>query len=99
MRTGVLTAPAVRISWTDCDRHGQLGVAALIVFVAGTALAVFGFPPVDFHEPTHYLGIMAPSCGLTRGTAALLGGSLRTGLRYNPASPLVVVGAAVLLVR
>jgi len=99
MTTDVQTAPTLRISWTDRDRHRQLGVAAVVVFVAGTALAVFGFPPIDLHEPTHYLGIMAPSCGLTRGTTAILSGSLSRGLRYNPASPLVVVAAAVLLGR
>lgn len=28
-------------------------------------LAIVGLPPISIHEPTHFLGIMGPSCGLT----------------------------------
>jgi hypothetical protein len=66
--------------------------------VAGL-LAVGGLPPVDLHGPLHDVGIMDPLCGMTRGTAAVLRGQLGRALAYNPASPLVVAAATLMLGR
>jgi len=82
----------VRVEWRWATRAE--GSALTVIVVAGTVvavvLAVFGFPGVDIHEPTHYLGIMVPSCGLTRGVVAFVRGVPSVGLRYNPATPVVL---------
>jgi hypothetical protein len=51
------------------------------------------------HGPLHYLGIMDPLCGMTRGTVAVLSGQLGRAVTYNPASPLLVATAILTLVR
>jgi Protein of unknown function (DUF2752) len=60
---------------------------------------VVGLPPVDLHGPLHYLGVMDPLCGMTRGTVAVLRGQLALAWAYNPASPPLVAGAALALGR
>ena len=87
-RSGV---PGVR--WVREDRHPALAPLAVGV------LAVVGLPPVDLHGPLHYLGVIDPLCGMTRGTVAVLRGQLGRAFTYNPASPLLVAGAALLLGR
>jgi hypothetical protein len=67
--------------------------------LAAGMLAVVGLPPVDLHGPLHYLGIMDPLCGMTRGTVAVLRGRLGQAVAYNPASPLLVTGAVLALGR
>ena len=67
--------------------------------LAAGMLAVVGLPPVDLHGPLHYLGIMDPLCGMTRGTVAVLRGRFGQAVAYNPASPLLVAGALLTLGR
>ncbi|MFP8958986.1 DUF2752 domain-containing protein [Streptomyces nanhaiensis] len=66
---------------------------------AGAVLAVVGLPPVDLHGPWHYLGVMGPLCGGTRGVHAMLLGRLDEAWRYNPLSLVLVPGAVLALVR
>jgi hypothetical protein len=40
---------------------------------------------------------MTPSCGLTRGMVALVRGPLADAMRFNPASPIVLLGGLALL--
>ena len=88
-----------RVHWTRQDRHPTLApLAASGLLVAGL-LALVGVPPLDLHGPLHYLGIMDPLCGMTRATVALLRGRLGQAWAYNPASPLLVTGAALSLGR
>jgi hypothetical protein len=42
---------------------------------------------------------MDPLCGMTRGTVAVPGGQLGRAVAYNPASPLLVAGATLVLGR
>jgi hypothetical protein len=87
------------VGWVGEDRHRTLApLAAGGLLVAGL-LAVVGLPPVDLHGPLHYLGIMDPLCGMTRGTVAVLHGQLSRAVAYNPASPLLVAGATLMLGR
>jgi hypothetical protein len=93
-RSGVL-----RLGWVGEDRYRPLApLAAGGLLVAGV-LAVVGLPPVDLHGPLHYLGIMDPLCGMTRGTVAVVRGQLGRAVAYNPASPLLVAGAVLMLGR
>lgn len=97
--TGRVPPSAVRVRWNDVDRYRILTVSALVGLITMGLLAVFGLPPVDLHAPPHYVGVMDPFCGMTRGVRLVARGDLAGALRYNPASPLVPVGGLVLLAR
>jgi hypothetical protein len=88
-----------RLRWEQADRHPTLAPLAAAGLLAAGVLAVLGLPPVDLHGPLHRLGIMDPLCGMTRGTVAVLHGRLGLAVAYNPASPLLVVGAVLELGR
>ena len=88
-----------RVEILGVDRHRVLTLFAGGGLIVGSLLAVFGMPPLELHGPLHHLGIMSPTCGMTRGVAALLRGDARAAWLYNPASFLVVAGAVVVLVR
>jgi Protein of unknown function (DUF2752) len=92
-------AVAVRLVRSDRRPAGPLTIAAAVGLVIGAALAAFGMPPIDLHSPTHYLGIMDPLCGMTRGSAATLRGDLAKAWWYNPASPAVIAGGLILVAR
>lgn len=62
-------------------------------------MAIFGLPPVDVHGPLHYLGIMDPLCGATRGARLALLGHLGQAWRYNPLSVVLVAGAITAALR
>jgi hypothetical protein len=83
----------------EVDRHPVLAWMALVGLALGGVLAVVGMPPVDLHGPTHQLGLMSPTCGMTRGVAAMVRGDITTAMAYNPASPLLVLGAVAAMLR
>lgn len=87
------------VSWDPRDQYRWLGPLAGAVLVIGASMAAFGLPPVDLHGPLHYLGIMDPLCGGTRGVRLALRGDLGGAWRYNPLSIPVVAAALVALVR
>lgn len=66
---------------------------------AGVALVLNGGFPLDMPMPTHSFGWVEPTCGLTRGSTALLRGDLGLAWRYNPASFIAVGGAIAWLAR
>ncbi|WP_331753321.1 DUF2752 domain-containing protein (plasmid) [Streptomyces sp. NBC_00637] len=91
-----------RIEWgweTRNARWWGLGAVGAVVIGAGVAMAVWGMFPVDLHEPTHYAGIMAPTCGLTRSVVAVFRGDVAAAWRYNPAGLLVAVVSVAVLAR
>lgn len=90
---------AVDVAWVDGDRYATLTRIAMAGSVLAMVFAAVGLPPLPLHSPLHYIGVMAPSCGLTRGTVALVGGFHGDAIRYNPASPLVVLGGITLIAR
>ena len=89
----------IRVCWTDTDRVRGLGMSASVVLLIGVALAVAGMPPISIHSPLHFVGVMDPFCGMTRGIAATLRGDLRTAWWFNPASPLIVLATLVVVAR
>ena len=99
LRDRALSLIPVRVSVAANDEHPWLGVLATIGLVAGALLAVFGLPPVDLHGPLHYLGIMDPLCGGTRGVHAALRGEFGQAWRYNPLSLPLLAGAVLVLAR
>lgn len=92
--------PRIQLGWeTRNARWWWLGAARGLVVVAGAAMAVWGMFPVDLHEPTHFAGIMSPTCGLTRSVVAVFRGDLTLAWRYNPAGLLVAAVSVAFLVR
>lgn len=91
-----LPRPLVREGY---DRHRWAGPLAATGLAAGALLALLGLPPVDLHGPQHYVGIMTPFCGGTRGVHAAMLGRFGEAWHYNPLSAVLVVGAAAVLLR
>src|SRR5574341_2057223 len=87
------------VRWATTDRYPRLARLALGGAVLAFVLAVVGLPAVSIHEPTHFAGIMSPSCGLTRAARFLARADFRQAWRYNPASFLLAAGAALLIAR
>lgn len=86
-----------------CSSVGTLGIwksgtdemkfvtraSAVGLVIAGIFATIGGFP-FDTPMPTHALGWVGPTCGLTRGSTAFVRGDLAVAWRYNPASFLVM---------
>lgn len=89
----------LHVRWDSTDRHRVFTALALTGLAIGSMLAVFGLPPVDLHGPQHYLGVMGPLCGGTRGLRFALLGEWGQAWGYNPLSVILVVGAVGCLVR
>lgn len=62
-------------------------------------LALVGLPPIDIHGPLHYLGVMGPTGGMTRGVMWTARGDLVRAWQFNPASLLVIPTMAGLVAR
>ena len=81
------------------DRHWWLTAGALLALAIAGTMAVFGLPPIDLHGPLHKVGIMDPFCGGTRAARYTAQGDLAQAWRYNPLSILIVIGAALAILR
>ena len=84
---------------SDGDPVPVVTLVALFGLVAAGLLAWFGMPPLNLHSPLHFVGVMDPFCGVTRGSAATMRGDLGDAWWYNPASPLVIVGGLAVVGR
>jgi hypothetical protein len=76
-----------------------LTAAAVVGLLVAAMVAVLGVPPVSIHMPLHFVGVMDPFCGMTRGSVATMRGDLAEAWWYNPASPLVILGGLVVVAR
>jgi hypothetical protein len=88
--------------WVVRSRTGSkrlLTAGAAVGLLVAVAFAVFGLPPVDVHPPFHYVGVMDPLCGMTRGSVATVRGDLARAWWYNPGSPFVILGGLALVGR
>lgn len=72
------------------DRHPTTTKLAIIGIPIAVLVAVVGLPPVDIHGPLHYLGIMGPTCGMTRGVMWTVRGDLARAWQFNPVALLVI---------
>lgn len=81
----------VQLRWDHDDSLTWSAPLAFGGLAAASLLAIFGMPPVNLHGPLHFIGVMDPLCGMTRGVAASMRGDLLTAWRFNPASPLVPI--------
>lgn len=80
----------VMFGWETHDRHPTTTRLALVGIPIAVIVAIVGVPPVDIHGPLHYLGIMGPTCGMTRGVMWTARGDLARAWQFNPASLLVI---------
>ena len=81
------------------DQHRHLLILAVAGAGVATVLAVVGLPPVDLHNPLHRAGIMDPGCGGTRALRLAARGDILGALSWNPASPVLLIGALGYIVR
>lgn len=77
------------------DHHPWVVRVGSVGLTAAVLLVVFGLPPIDIHAPTHYLGLMAPTCGLTRAVVAAARVEVARSLAFNPLGVVLVAGAVV----
>lgn len=78
------------LRWESHDRHPTTTRLAIIGIPILVLLALVGLPPVDIHGPLHYLGVMGPTCGMTRGVMWTSRGDFARAWQFNPASLLVI---------
>ena len=81
---------SVAVAWESHDRHPTTTRLVIVGIPLAALLAVVGLPPIDIHGPLHYLGIMGPTCGMTRGVMWSARGDLLRAWQFNPASLLVI---------
>lgn len=89
----------VEVRLTERDSLPTVTTLAEVGLVGVIVLARFGMPPLDLHGPLHFVGIMDPLCGMTRGVAATAHGNLGQAFAYNPASVPFVAGLVFGVVR
>ena len=87
------------LRWEGHDRHVGMTRLAAVGLAAALVMAVLGQPPYGFHGPLHYLGIMSPTCGMSRGVMWFARGNLALAWDYNPASLLVIPAGLTALIR
>lgn len=99
MNGTAIQQPVLTVDVNSVDRW-RIVTLLTVAGVAGAGLlAVFGMPPVELHGPNHQLGLMMPTCGMTRAVAAAARLDLARAVAYNPASILLMVGAIGILFR
>lgn len=84
---------------SDRDPSRALTWAAVAGLAVAGLLARLGMPPLNLHSPLHFVGVMDPFCGMTRGSAATVRGDLAEAWWYNPASPIVIAGGLAAVAR
>lgn len=84
---------------SERDGTRWVTIVSLVGLAVGVLLVITGGTPWDTPMPTHAFGWVEPTCGLTRGSTALIRGDLALAWRYNPASILIVGGAFTWLLR
>jgi len=85
------------ISFADTDEMRWLTRAVALGVAAAFVLALIDGMPVALPMPTHAIGMVDPTCGLTRASIALARGDLLAAWRFNPAV-FVLAGIAVAVV-
>ena len=81
-------APNDEMRWLT--RTVAIGAATAVM------LALVGGMPFALPMPTHAIGVVDPTCGLTRGSTAIARGDFATAWRFNPAAFLLaLLGVAV----
>lgn len=99
LSVGPVEMARLRVWRSGQDEMARATVLAAVGLVAAVVLAVVGGMPVDLPMPTHLVGWVEPTCGLTRGSTAIARGDFGLAWRYNPLSFIVMLGGLALVVR
>lgn len=84
------------ITFADTDEMRWLTRAVAFGAAAAVMLALVGGMPFALPMPTHSVGVVDPTCGLTRASIAIARGDLASAWRFNPAAfVLAGIGVAV----
>jgi hypothetical protein len=96
-----VSVPLVRweIGIADRDQARWVTWTTILGLMAAAALALVGGLPFDLPMPSYRLGVVTPTCGLTRGSTALVRGDVTLAWRYNPASFIVIAFGALGVAR
>lgn len=94
----VVSAP-LAIVQVGADRFRWLLWLVMSGGLAAVALAALGLPSADLHTPLHWVGVMDPLCGMTRGVRQLARGDVGVAWSFNPGVFLLGALAAGVLVR
>jgi hypothetical protein len=89
----------IRVALERSDRMRWTTALTLVTIVTAIICAALGRIPVDLPMPTHVVGWVCPTCGLTRGTVAITRGHYALAYRYNPLSFLVPLAAVLVMAR
>lgn len=84
------------------DDHDAMRIVtylSLAGVVAAVVLSLIGGMPFDLPMPTHRVGWVEPTCGLTRGATAITRGHFAIAWRYNPAAFVVMAFGGAGVVR
>lgn len=98
---GARAKPMISFDLVSAEQdHARWMTWGTALGLAGAAvLAITGGLPFDLPMPTYRLGIVTPTCGLTRGSTAIVRGDLALAWHYNPASFAVIAFGLLGLVR
>ena len=81
------------------DGAPWLAAGAAAVLLLGKLFSVVGLPRISTMAPLYSIGIVTPTCGLTRSVTAIASGQFALAWRFNPGGFLVVALLAALLAR
>lgn len=84
------TRRALGVTVSGVDEMRLVTYLAVAGMITAIVLHLMGGLPFDLPMPTHAIGWVEPSCGLTRGSLAILRGDFALGFRYNPLAFLVI---------
>lgn len=87
------------VSIDGTDRMAWFTHLAVAGMAVASVLAAVGGLPFDLPMPTHAVGMVEPTCGMTRATMAILRGDLAIAWRFNPGAFAVVAFGIVGVVR
>jgi hypothetical protein len=88
-----------QVRTTESDTAQWLTWTTILGLATAVALAAIGGLPFDIPMPTYRLGVVTPTCGLTRGSTAIARGDFMLAWRYNPMSFVVIIVGAIGVVR
>lgn len=78
----------VRMTAIDEMRH--ITFLAIVGLLIVAAMRISGRIPIGVPMPTHAVGWVEPTCGITRGSISILRGDFALAFRFNPLSFLVI---------
>lgn len=90
---------AAMLTFAPTDEMRWLTRTVAIGATTAIVLAVIGGMPLALPMPTHAIGVVDPTCGLTRASTAIARGDFVNAWRFNPAAFLLAAAAVAVAAR